>query len=294
MLKKIPKYTLPLILIIFLIFEWGSVFFADGIIKVVSWWSIIWSSIIGLFIFISAIGITMIKLNKRKKLHPSLIATILISLIMAYPFCWFFGVGQIAYPAQITSMNPTASIRLPIDATAVVGWGGNSLETNGPHAVAPMECWAYDLLIEPYSVKSQDLNDYGIYDIELIAPANGTIVAVYDKEDDISPDSEDNKTMMGNYIYMELEETGTYLVMAHLRKGSILVQDGQYVTEGTPMARIGNSGSTSEPHLHIHHQRQNPAEANMFFSEGLPLYFRDINGPPIPNGGPDGDIISPK
>lgn len=294
MSKKFSKYIFPIILITFLLIEWINVFFVGGVIKVVSWWSIFWSSFIGLIIFILVIGIIILKLIKHKNIHLSLLATMLISLIMGYPFCWFLGIGQIAYPAEITSVQPAVSIRLPINETTVVGWGGNSLENNRPHAIAPMERWAYDLLVEPYSMKSDDLKEYGIYDMEVIAPATGTVVAVYDKEDDILPGSEDNKTMTGNYIYLQLEETGTYLVLAHLKKGSILVQKGQYIKEGTPIARVGNSGSTSEPHLHIHHQRQNPASTNIFFAEGLPLYFRDINGPPMPNGGSKGDIISPK
>ncbi len=127
----------------------------------------------------------------------------------------------------------------------------------------------------------------------MVAPVTGKIVAAYDQEDDILPGSEDNKTLAGNFIYLQIEETGTYLVFAHLKKGSILVHEGQDIKEGTPIARVGNSGATSEPHLHIHHQRQNPATTNMFFSEGLPLYFHDIDGPAMPNGGPNGDIISP-
>lgn len=290
----ILKYIVPILLIIPLLIEWISIFFIGRVVGVVSWWSIYWGSFIGLIIFIFTIVLITTKLIKHKKIHLSILATMLISLIMCYPLCWFFGIGQIAYPAQVTDVHPAVSICLPINETAVVGWGGNSLETNRPHAMAPVERWAYDLLMEPFSVKSANLNDYGIYDIEVVAPATGTVVAVYDEEDDISPGSENNKTMAGNHIYMRLDETGTYLVIAHLKKASILVQKGQHIKEGTPIAKVGNSGSTSEPHLHIHHQRQNPATTNMFFSEGLPLYFRDIDGPAMPKGGPIKDKISPK
>ena len=47
---------------------------------------------------------------------------------------------------------------------------------------------------------------------------------------------------------------GRYLLMGHLRQDSITVDVGQQVTEGEPIARVGNSGHTSHPHLHIRAQ----------------------------------------
>ncbi|WP_246183433.1 response regulator transcription factor [Paenibacillus methanolicus] len=39
------------------------------------------------------------------------------------------------------------------------------------------------------------------------------------------------------------------------------------------------------PHLHLHHQRQDPTTTSMYVTEGLPLYFRDVEGPRMPLGG---------
>lgn len=293
MQHKILKYKMTTFLIILLMIEWFSVFFASGALRVVAWWAIWWGSFIGLIIFALYTVTIIIRLIKHRKIHYSLFTTMFISLIMIYPICWFFGIGQMAYPAKVNSLQPGVSIRLPINEATTVGWGGESLETNRPHAMVPMERWGYDLLVAPFSIKSDKLRDYGIYDKEVIAPASGTIVEAYDGEDDIVPGSENNKTMAGNHIYIKLDKTKTYLVIAHLKKGSILVKKGQHVEEGTVIARAGNSGSTSEPHLHIHHQRQNPASTSIFLAEGLPLYFRDINGPAMPKGGSVREVISP-
>jgi murein DD-endopeptidase MepM/ murein hydrolase activator NlpD len=43
-------------------------------------------------------------------------------------------------------------------------------------------------------------------------------------------------------------------MMGHLREGSIQVRVGDHVTEGQQMALVGNSGSTTEPHIHIQAQ----------------------------------------
>lgn len=91
--------------------------------------------------------------------------------------------------------------------------------------------------------------------------------------------------MAGNHIYLRLDETGTFLILAHLKKGSIHVREGQHVNEGEFLAQVGNSGSSSEPHLHIHHQRQDPSKVSMFLAEGLPLYFQTEKGAMMPERG---------
>jgi murein DD-endopeptidase MepM/ murein hydrolase activator NlpD len=75
------------------------------------------------------------------------------------------------------------------------------------------------------------------------------------------------------------------LIIAHLKPGSLLVKAGDQVEEGQKIAACGNSGNTSEPHIHIHHQRQDPRKYPVNFAEGLPLYFRDHDGPAMPTGG---------
>jgi len=77
-------------------------------------------------------------------------------------------------------------------------------------------------------------------------------------------------------VYIQIEKTGTYLLLNHLKKDSVNVEVGDQVNVGDLIARVGNSGSTSEPHLHIHHQRKNPLEMwTPVFAEGLPLYFEN-------------------
>jgi murein DD-endopeptidase MepM/ murein hydrolase activator NlpD len=48
---------------------------------------------------------------------------------------------------------------------------------------------------------------------------------------------------------------GRYEVaMAHLKRGSIIVRVGQPITAGMTIGQVGNSGASSEPHLHINAQ----------------------------------------
>lgn len=208
----------------------------------------------------------------------------LFSIIGAWPLGWFANIGGLAYPADVHSTSPKVVVRFPLNERALIGWGGDRLETNY-HVIKPNERWAYDILIPPAEVKSSKLDDYGIYGAKVMAPASGTVVSINNDEKDLVPGSDDFQSMAGNHIYLRLDETGTFLVLAHLKKGSIKVKEGQHVNEGEFLAQVGNSGSSSEPHLHIHHQRQDPSKVSIFFSEGLPLYFRTEKGVIMPEKG---------
>ena len=76
------------------------------------------------------------------------------------------------------------------------------------------------------------------------------------------PLSMDKKRPLGNYVAINHE--GTIVYLAHMMKGSLLVKKGDLVKVGQPIGKVGNSGNTSEPHLHMHAQKE---------SQGVPITF---------------------
>ena len=56
--------------------------------------------------------------------------------------------------------------------------------------------------------------------------------------------------LLGNHVIVE--QDGVYAVHAHLRRGSVTVAVGDRVEADHPVGEVGNSGNTSEPHLHFH------------------------------------------
>ncbi|MBJ8050600.1 M23 family metallopeptidase [Bacillus cereus] len=278
------KKYLFAILFVFLITSWSVVFLANGVISVFIWWVIQAFSLVSIFILIGSVVMFFWKSIFRKRIDRLLLLIVLFSIIGAWPVGWFANIGGLAYPADVHSVTPKVVVRFPLNKQALIGWGGDRLEANY-HVTKPNERWAYDILIPPAEVKSNKLEDYGIYGADVLAPASGTVVSVKNDERDLVPGLDNFESMAGNHIYLRLDDTGTYLFIAHLKRGSIKVREGQHVNEGEVLAQVGNSGSSSEPHLHIHHQRQDPSDTSMFLTEGLPLYFRTEKGIVMPERG---------
>lgn len=61
------------------------------------------------------------------------------------------------------------------------------------------------------------------------------------------------------------------MLLAHLRAGSIEVGPGDPVTVGQPVARCGNSGNSTQPHLHL----QVMDSRDLLGARGLPMAFHD-------------------
>lgn len=63
----------------------------------------------------------------------------------------------------------------------------------------------------------------------------------------------------GNFVRI-LHEDGTMGVYLHLMRGSVSVREGQRVSVGTALARSGNTGNSTGPHLHFVVQRNSGNE----------------------------------
>jgi len=75
----------------------------------------------------------------------------------------------------------------------------------------------------------------------------------------------------GNYVVIESGQV--FVLLAHLRQGSVAVKAGDLVREGDVIAAVGNSGNTSVPHLHV--QVMNRADPGDPAVEGIPAVFRN-------------------
>lgn len=92
--------------------------------------------------------------------------------------------------------------------------------------------------------------------------------------------------MDGNHVVLDLGG-GRYAFYAHLRKGSVAVHPGDRVRRGQVLAKVGNTGNTSAPHLHFH-LMDGPS---VLGSEGIPYVIdRFALAGKIPDSGVPDDL----
>jgi murein DD-endopeptidase MepM/ murein hydrolase activator NlpD len=162
-------------------------------------------------------------------------------------------------------------MRLPVNGEWYVLWGG-ATEDQNRHVRTRSQRRALDLLIRDAQGKSfqgegKRNEDYYAYGKEVLAPADGTVILAIDGVPDNKPDSPNNFLSLGNCIMIQHAES-EFSVLAHLQPGSLRVKTGSPVKLGQLIARCGNSGNSSEPHLHFHLQH-------------LPLLQEGIGFPPM-------------
>ncbi|MEE1939595.1 M23 family metallopeptidase [Streptomyces sp. TRM 70361] len=80
--------------------------------------------------------------------------------------------------------------------------------------------------------------------------------------------------LVGNHLVLDLGG-GTYALYAHLRRGSVTVREGERVRTGQVVARVGNTGNSTEPHLHF----QLMDAAGPYTARGVPFRWRGVGVP---------------
>jgi hypothetical protein len=125
----------------------------------------------------------------------------------------------------------------------------------------------------------------------ILSPAAGTVVGVHDGE----PDHEARRSLLtlipylftqgsrvragpdaiaGNHVVVAISSTGPYVLLAHVRRRSVRVAVGESVSVGQQVATCGNSGNSTEPHLHV--QVSDSTDWNQ--ANGVPVAFRHRTG----------------
>lgn len=179
-----------------------------------------------------------------------------------------------------------AELRLPFDDAWYVVWGGRNVYENY-HAVYSDQRFATDFLIREngssYVGKGTRNESYYSFDQPIYAPAAGIIIASANDVADNIPGVMNPQQPLGNHVIID-HGNSEYSFMAHFKQASLVVWTGDTVIAGQLLGKCGNSGNSSEPHLHYH--LQNTAEFNA--GEGLPAFFNNYNadGVPVERGEP--------
>lgn len=169
----------------------------------------------------------------------------------------------------------STKLMLPFKGEWSVIWGGDTKELNH-HVGSVAQKNAFDIVITnekglSYKTDGQTNEDYYAFGKELIAPCDGEIVLVVDGVKDNKPGELDPTYVPGNTVIIKTAKN-EYLFFAHFKQHSIKVAQGQKVTQGQLLGLCGNSGNSSEPHLHFHIQNTE----NMNVATGAKCYFDKI------------------
>lgn len=175
----------------------------------------------------------------------------------------FFGTCCVLYFTGTTGVPEKVELDFPLKkGRYFVIQGGKGLPTNLFHYSLRGAIYAMDIVKlndfgnRANNVFSRNLEDYVIFGDTIYSPCSGTVVRAYSSNPDNIPPNMDRGPKNTNMVVIE---TNTYTVfMGHMKQNSVMVKEGDVVTVGQPLGRVGNSGFSSEPHLHIQvHKKEN-------------------------------------
>ncbi|WP_148881914.1 M23 family metallopeptidase [Thermococcus aciditolerans] len=236
------------------------------------------------FLFFLAPGVaTLFELlldrNNRRE-HWIELQILLISLlnpfILYQTLCHSF--GQLSAMRRKSPLpeeySQKTEFRLPFEGFWTAENGGITKEESHSWEVINQR-YAYDFLVKDESGKThrgsgESLEDYYAYGKPILAPADGIVVDVRDGVPDNPPGRIlwSIRDFRGNFVLIKHDE-GEYSFLTHLKNGSVRVKPGQRVKRGEIIGLCGNSGFSTEPHLHFHVQDS----PNFFSAVGLPVKF---------------------
>ncbi|MGY1749514.1 M23 family metallopeptidase [Modestobacter sp. SYSU DS0511] len=210
---------------------------------------------------------------------------------------------------------PAAPVRV-VDSPVRGPWRAlNSPATKIPsHGTNGLgQTYAVDLVLDPPDGSRPEFGtggqwrrpeEYPAFGQPLLSPVDGVVVRVHQRRRDHRARSGwvsilylivvegfvrpfgGTRALAGNAVVVRADD-GAYAALVHLRKGSVLVRPGERVVTGQQLAECGNSGNSSEPHLHV----QLCDSPCLAAAAGLPMAFR-AGAPDGADGLPgDGELL---
>lgn len=194
------------------------------------------------------------------------------------------------YPEELSVAAATATVSKTVTMISPPLRGSEWLAGNGPgnssghrRALVPTgggariaQRFAIDFLQlfpdgKSFSGDEKNNKSYRCYGAEALAVADAVVFATKDGIPENIPGPTSRavpitlETVGGNYVVLDLGG-GRFAFYAHLQPGSLRVKTGDKVKPGQVLGLVGNSGNSTEPHLHFHISDN----SSPLGSEGLP------------------------
>lgn len=158
-----------------------------------------------------------------------------------------------------------------------VGQGGNAHLINRHYRNAG-QCHALDISQlnrwggRAHGLYPTRLEHYHVLGATVVSPCDGVVTAVERERREQAVATMDRRHPAGNFVMVRIGESEDFVLLAHLQGESVTVEAGQPVHAGQALGRVGNSGNSTEPHLHIHVKRGGAPDSPLD-GEGVPMRF---------------------
>ncbi len=203
-----------------------------------------------------------------------------LSVITSVSLALLFTV-LVVLAAAGTSPGNVRSVELSYPLTggvSYIGQGGANTILNYHH-VSRSQAFALDIVglnragLHAWGLMPKETGRYAIFGRIVHSPCSGTVVESRSDLADQSPPTTDRENLMGNHVVVRCVGTtpAVDVLVAHLQQGSVRVGPGAQLHSGDVLGKVGNSGNTSEPHLHVHAIRT--GSGTVLKGEGVPIRF---------------------
>ncbi|MGW4232132.1 M23 family metallopeptidase [Streptomyces sp. NPDC004980] len=202
---------------------------------------------------------------------------------------------------DLTKARPPVEVGPPVAGRwTALNSPADKVPSHGTHAYG--QAYAIDIVAEPEGGSRPPFRwlwpvarpgrDFPAFDAPILAVADGTVVRASDRQRDhlsrnsgpalayllvieaFVRDMAGAHRIVGNHLVLDLGD-GAYAAYAHLRQGSLQVRVGDTVRAGQQLARCGNSGNSTEPHLHF----QLMDHPDFDTARGIPFTWRGLGIP---------------
>ena len=217
---------------------------------------------------IALLFVVAVAMSLRKQPDPDAVPTGPFRVGLMAIIGVFFGVGAIGVVRAHRVPPGAIDVGFPLTRGAYLVVQGGSEPAANYHAQHPAQRYAVDLVklnragMRARGLYPNDAKAYAIFGDTVVSPCDGTVASAVDSFPDAARISLDVKTPAGNHVILRCGDVD--ITLAHLQRGSVAVRTGARVTRGTALGRAGNSGNSTEAHLHVHAERS---------AVGVPLRF---------------------
>ncbi|MCW5519609.1 peptidoglycan DD-metalloendopeptidase family protein [Aureitalea sp. L0-47] len=169
----------------------------------------------------------------------------------------------------------TTKLGMPFRGKWFTVWGGDTKAQNY-HVNFPSQQGAFDFLVlgknnKTYERSGTRNEDYFAFGQPIFAVCDAEVIEVITGVEDNKPGAMNAAQPLGNAVVLKTSND-EYIFYAHFEKGTVKVEEGQMVKRGQILGNCGNSGNSSEAHLHLHIQ-DGP---DVFSDVGAKCYFEKI------------------